>query len=76
MANFSNENTFSGYLLDNPLYFSGLDVDGVDTYQLPTSSNEREDRERGEEQAKQMAFSNGVQSNVQEESILKKCKPL
>jgi len=76
MANFSNENTFSGYLLDNPLYFTGLDVDGVDTYHLPTSSNERDDRDRAEEEANQMALSHGVQSNVQEEAILTKMQTL
>ena len=76
MANFSKENTLSGYLIDNPLYFTDLDANGVDTYQLPTSSNEREDRDRDEEQAKQMGFSHGFQSNVLEEGILSKMQTL
>jgi len=36
----------NGILFDNPLYVSGLSETGAETYQLPTSSNERENRER------------------------------
>jgi len=76
MANVSNENSFSGYLIDNPLYFSGLDDNGADTYQLPTSSNEREDRDREENLAKQMRLPKGIQSNAQEDGILEKMQTL
>ena len=76
MANSSNENTFSGYLIDNPLYFTRLDANGLDTLQLPTSSNEREDRDREEEEAKQMALSLGFQSNLQDDAILSKMQTL
>ena len=76
MENVSNENTFSGYLIDNPLYFTGIDDKGVDTYQLPTSSNEREDRDREEELAKQLRLPKVIQSNAQEEGILEKMQTL
>ena len=74
MENVSKENSFSGYLIDNPLYVTSFGENGADTYQLPTSTNEREDRDREEELEKQLRLPNGIQSNGEEEGILEKCK--
>ena len=76
MANVSNENSLSGYLIDNPLYFTSLGENGVDTYQLPASSNEREDRDREEDLSKQLRLPNGIRSNGEEEGLLEKMQTL
>jgi len=46
MEPISGNCSIDGILFANPLYVSGLSETGAETYQLPTSSNEREDRER------------------------------
>ena len=46
MEPISGNCSIDGILFANPLYVSGLSETGADTYQLPTSSQEREDRER------------------------------
>ena len=48
MSSTSCSNSFVGYLIDNPLYVSGLAQIGADS--MPTSSAERESREREEQQ--------------------------
>ncbi len=72
----ANENSFCGYLHDNPLYVSGLGEEGADTYQLPTSSNEREDRERDQDQATQQRLWQGVQRNNHDDGMLVKMQTL
>ena len=48
MSSASGSNSFVGYLIDNPLYVSGLAQIGAEA--IPTSSAERESRERQEQQ--------------------------
>ena len=52
MESVSGNDSNDGILFDNPLYVSYLSQNRVETYQLPTSTNEREDREGEAEEEK------------------------
>ncbi len=74
MASASGSNSMVGYLIDNPLYVSGLPQGGADNYQMPTSSGEREDREREEHQ--QLVESNESQLHGCEEAMFSQMQSL
>jgi len=74
MESVSVNGSIDGILFDNPLYVSGLSQNGVETYQLPTSSKEREDRDREDNQKRQLKMQQEL--GVCEEAMMSQMQAL